>query len=508
MKELLTTLFEHARNTSGPTRVVVAAGLVVVLVVAGLVGYRAANPHMIPLYWGLDDERFSAVAQALSNANLRFETSSPPAPYSVFVASGEKHEALAAIHAVGAMADGAKGIQSNAGSGTIWMGQSEREQLTRKRDWEDLEKQLEALSFVRMAVVRTSGASRSPMMRAQIPPTVSVIVTLASGISPSAEQRSTLASIVHGATSVPAENITIADQAGNTLFDGSRDDAMNAVLEFEQDFAESQSRFAQDFLDRAFGPGLTVVSVTGEWTHDRTESVDESLDPAKLTVSESKSETTTPIEPSVGGPAGTASSIDQGGTVAAAEPVPVAETIDSDTRFTYGSKTTHLVQDAPQLQRLSVTLLIDTSLASQLQAIEGLVKELVGFDEARDQIAASTTDIFGLLRDAQGQLIPIETETAPEPPSALLTMLIERGIEILAAGAFISLLIRSLRRSRRATALADEGASGAAGENESVDMDDLARRQIEQLVADDPERVGSLLSRWAQTEKKYAGAKE
>ena len=48
-------------------------------------------------------------------------------------------------------------------------------------------------------------------------------------------------------------------------------------------------------------------------------------------------------------------------------------------------------------------------------------------------------------------------------------------------------------------------AHGAEGEP-GVDLEALARRQIEELIESDPEKVGALLSRWAHAETGAAEA--
>lgn len=513
MRDIVNSLLQSLKSSSGPARAVVAAGVVLLLAALGVTSYRAANPHMVPLYTGLDDSQFGAVTAALSNARVRFETSSPPGPYSVFVAESQKYDGLNAIHAAGALEAEGRGIPTAASSSTIFMGHDERTQLTRKRDWEDLEKQLEALAFVQAARVRTSTGPRSALRREE-PPTVSVVVTLRGNLAPTEEQRQTLAAIVRNATNVPDENIAIADHLGNSLFDGSRDRALDAIVEFELDFAEARSRRAQELLDRTFGAGMSVVSVTGEWNHDRTESVDEALDPTKLKVSETTSETKTPLEgAAVGGPAGTASSIDQASTPARAD-VPVAETLDSDVRYAYSTKTTHRVQEAPELVRLSVTLLIDESLAGRLPQAEQFVKQLVGFQEGRDLLTASALPLASVERDDEGNPVPPAAPPAPEPKNETLSLLLERGVEMLAAAAFLIVLVRSLRRgaaSAPRTASSGDTAGGRlmdAVADEDVDLDALARKQVEHMIEHEPERVGALLSRWALGESFYAGAKQ
>lgn len=79
-------------------------------------------------------------------------------------------------------------------------------------------------------------------------------------------------------------------------------------------------------------------------------------------------------------------------------------------------------------------------------------------------------------------------------------VLIERGVEIAAAVAFLALLFTSLRGSRKSTVNGDaaetSATAGSGSAEPSIDPEALARAQIEELVRTDPRKVGEILSRW------------
>lgn len=509
MKETLRTLLDALRRTNGPTRWVIGAAVALLVGVSGLAVYKSANPHMELLYSALDQTQFSSATSALSAAGVRFDTTLPPGPYSIFVASGERFRALNAIHGNGALDSGEKGINTTSGSSEVFLGTAALAQLTHKRDWEDLEKQLEVFTWVARASVRSSASSSSPLRRG-VPPTVSVIVTLRGSVRPSREQRQALASIVRAGANVPEENISIADQNGNSLFEGSRDGALEAMLDFEQNYNERETRRAQEYLDGLFGPGMSRVNVRGEWNHDRIESVDEAIQGTKLVLSQITSETSTPGERSVGGPAGVQSVLGTGGSgnAAPAAEAPLATTLDEEKRYAYPRKTTHLIQTTPVLVRLTVSLTLNDSLEAQLSSVEGLVKDLVGFVDARDHMTSEVIKLAGVERDAEGNVIPAVFEPAPEPPNPLMRTLLERGVEILAAAVFLFVLLRSLKKSKIDAPApgAGRGVEEARAEDaEEVDLGLLARRRVDQLIEDEPEKVGVLLSRWAADELELGG---
>ncbi|MCP3914807.1 MAG: hypothetical protein GY711_04505 [bacterium] len=510
MKELLGNLVQLLKSASGPTRVVLGAGVATLVLVTGFSAYRARNPHMSFLVGGLSNAEFSAVTSALGTAGIRFDTSSGHAPYSVFVEASKKYDARNAIALEGAMASGPRGITAAMGSSSVFKSSGERAQEMNARFWQEVEMQLERLSWVAAATVTASTPVRSPLGRAR-PPQVAVLLETRGLIEPSPQQRQTAATLVQRAFGVPAENIVVTDQNGTTLFDGSQDPRLADVLEFEQNFTATETRRAQEKLDQAFGPGMAVVSVKGEWLHDRMESVGERLDPKKLLLSESTTDTSTPAStPPPGGPAGVQANITLNDpTTASRASDDPATTNETRRDYDYARTTTHTLQDKPTLQRLSVTLLVDASMEDQKTVAADFVKNLVGYREGRDEFQVGAVPLATVERDEEGNpLAPVPVVV--EAPNAMLTLLLERGVEIVAALAFIVLLARSLKRTKPKPAPATETrvAADVDEAEEEIDLELLAQRRVDEILENDPEKVGALLSRWALGESYYEEEEE
>jgi flagellar biosynthesis/type III secretory pathway M-ring protein FliF/YscJ len=97
-----------------------------------------------------------------------------------------------------------------------------------------------------------------------------------------------------------------------------------------------------------------------------------------------------------------------------------------------------------------------------------------------------------------------------EGPSRLTEMMIDRSVEIVAALIFLFVLMKALKRKPDVTAqLAGQG-SGSVDPNFSSleEIEDprirelVARRQIDELIKNDPERVSLILSRWVTEDMK------
>ena len=513
MKTSLQNFLTSLREANGPTRFVVGMAMVLILGVAGVSWYRSANPHMVFFRGDLESSEFSRVTSALGAKGIRFETSSARAPYSVWVESGRKHEAWNAVAIEGALDPGTRGIDT-AGGTSAFDAAVERNQRADARHWQEVEKQLEVLSWVSRASVKAS-IPRTPVLGRTQLPTVSVVVSTRGLTRPTITQARAATRIVANAFCVPDERVLITDQEGTPLSPSEDEHGLAGILEFQSSYDDRETARAQQWLDRTYGPGVAVVSVKGDWTYERIESVDESLDPkTKAVLSDRTDESVEPVPAPVGGPAGVAANV-QAATTPPANGRDATRT-DSQKTYAYGSTTTHRVLSEPRLQRISVSLLLDESLREELATAEATVKGLVGFDATRsDSFSAAVRPMYGLERDEAGMPIAPAAQPLPEAPSATTGMLVEWGLELLAGAAFVFVLLRSLKKgSAKATSGGAAGASpntelthailalqnGTEGDSSA---EELARRHVEELLQADPDRVGALLSRWALGEDYY-----
>ncbi|MFT5048651.1 MAG: flagellar biosynthesis/type III secretory pathway M-ring protein FliF/YscJ [Chlamydiales bacterium] len=510
MKDLLSKLFLQLKDTNGPTRIVVAAAMFLVVAMVGISTYRAANPAFTLLRSNLDESQLGSASGAIANAGIRFKTSNGPGPYTIWAEDGRYHEALNAIYLEGALSASPRGIESGpSGAASAFLGSGERRQLLQKRKWQEVEKMLEVYNWIARATINSSSPPHTAFARPQSE-TISVVLQLRGILDPDREQSETVATIVSSAFGVKREQVVISDQYGRSVFNGARDKGFDEVLEFQRSHDRDLQRDVQAVLDETYGVGLAVATVHSRWTHDLIESVNEGVDPGSKTPLSKRtfeSETPTPSN-AAGGLVGA----DANSAAGAAGPAPVtlapATTSESTEDYLVGRTTVHKVQSAPQLDRLAVTLLLDDSLVDQLPKASEWVKGIVGFDDTRgDTFTSNTARFSGLERDESGAIVPPLEEPAPEPANETVELLIERGVEIVAALGFLFILMKSLKKSDKAAAqrVAVSGSGPEAVRarmasefaDEDVDVGMLAKQQISDLLANDPDRVSAILSRWA-----------
>ena len=538
MNTVLQNLWQQLLQAGAPVRWALAACAGFALAITGFLVYRAQNPHFVVLAADLDAQSFNTAITALAGADIRYETSMGPAPYMIRVESGKKYDAMTAIHLSGEFLGGSRGITSGlAGSSSVFLGQSERHQRTQKRIWEETEMQLERLNFVAKAKVSVSGGATSPLARLRPDERrASVVLTLRGLSRPTATETRALVGIVRGSTGVADDRITIVDQHSNVLFDGASGSGPDSVLAMEERFGRERTDAVQAILDRTFGAGVTVVGVTGQWKQVREESISEKLDPVKTPRSQRSRKTSSPEwARSVGGPAGVAANTQSGtGGSAGGPTMELSTTNEEEKAYSFGRSTIHSVSQPHQLERLSISLVVDQSKSEELTKAEDLVKGFLGFNEERgDTLKSFAAEIPGLERNGEGVPVLPEPVKAPEPTSPMISILLEYGLELVAGIAFLVVLLKSLKGSRASAprtapdgtiipagsggAAAASGGSrrrsgqgGSSGEadgdpfEEEVDMDALARAHIEELLRAEPEKVSALLSRWALSEDVYA----
>lgn len=507
MKDTFKNIMLLLSKSNGPTRFVLILATVMIIAITSLGMWRSSNPQMKLLRGNLDGEMFGRITKALGGANISWEPGPGDGPYSLLVDNSRYYEALNTIAEVGGFMPGARGVDINGGS-SVMQSSVERTQRARARHWQEVEMQLERLTWVyRAKIISANPVSIGLSRRAQS--TVSVVLTPSGYKRPTLAQSRGAQSLVANAFSVNAAQVAITDDDGRSLVAGNQEQGYNAMLQFQIAFDEQETRKAQEVLDSTFGPGVALVNVKSDWSFERTETLAETIDPQSESVLSSRSrESVKPSPATVGGPAGVQANI--GATpIAPSIPTPATQT-ETETSYTYGTNTTHKVQVDPLLTRLSVSLVLDSSRETEIESASSTVKALVGFDEARgDLFSGEVLTIFGLNRDAEGVVMVPEPLSVPTPPSATTTMLVEWGLEALAGIALLVVLFKSLKSSKQAAMQSidstelDAAVAALQASGSGSAADDQARRHVEELLEADPERVGALLSRWAMGEDYY-----
>lgn len=533
MKDLFSQLFAQARSASLAVKAGVALGLVGLALVASIGGWYATRPHYVVFQGDLSPEQLQRVASALSGAGVKFSYSQPPGPHVVYVEQSDLPTAFGAVADAGALADVETGILSSTSGGLadIFKGHDERQQLTRKREWQDMEQMLEHLDFVREARVRTFeqhglGTGLAPER------SCSVTLVLRPGARLDLSSKRTIAAQVRLGLGIDEEDLIVADQTGKTLFDGAKSMENGGSGEWEEWAREEDERLEREVnadLARVLGVRKADVTVRSQWDFDFESTVSSSSDPKVRTVaSEATESSSAPVfsgSGGSGGPVGSASNVADPasfGITSAGEPSAVAnnssqmgESTETRTEKVYvpSQEVVQTVRRRPVRRRMSVSLMLDESLAERETAIADNVRAMVGYDAKRlDQMFVEVLP-FAVVE-------PMDAEPeAATGVSPLIELLLTRGLEFAAGLGFLLVLFLSLRKSKKDQPKAEDEAPNGEGidpdsvpglltpagtrysggeAEEAVDPEVLALARVQELLENEPEKVGELLTAWVR----------
>ncbi|MFT7484358.1 MAG: flagellar biosynthesis/type III secretory pathway M-ring protein FliF/YscJ [Candidatus Paceibacteria bacterium] len=520
----LIALFQSARPA---TRITLVIGTLAVSAIALFSSWFANRPDLVQLWAGISTAEAAEYKNALAQAAIPFR-SSPPPENGIWVDSADRtiaeaHVAMAGFRPV------QKGIQvTDGGAASAFLSAGARKQMENKREWQECELQLENLGFIDRATVVTSGSDGTPFGPSK-EPTISVTLGLRGGVMLDSSEARTVAALVRSRFNVPLENITVVDERGNLIHDGADSGGMsnNDLFNHKRRYDNDAERRATKALEMALGRGMALVTVNSVWVYDEKESVTERALPSAAPYFESKSDTkSTQSSNSAGGPAGMSANITQdfgnetaavgGGGGSGGENT----TKESEIRSIVGRETEHTSSRTPRITRISLSLTMDESKADQLTQIEGIVKAAVGFDTTRnDYFESFTTVLASVERDEDGKVILPAALEPVEEPNAYMELALEHGVEILAALGFLVVLMKSLKSAsalKGGQAVASNGATAGAAplssgsedrrrqdlsleEVEQMNMELLARAQVEELVRSNPEKVSEILAQWAKS---------
>jgi flagellar M-ring protein FliF len=403
----------------------------------------------------------------------------------------------------------------------------------------ELARTISNLQQVEGARVHLALPRQSAFIRDRRPPSASVFVQLKPGRRLESEQVTAIGNLV--ASSIPeleAEQVTIVDQKGRLLSSphgGDEFAAREKQLEMARNMEERYTTRIEQLLMPLVGAGRVRAQVVADVELSTTEEAREQYRPdSQIVRSEQTAEensrngagpqgvpgalTNQPPQPGVALP--------PGATAAAAAPAAadataqVAATPDNSSKqstrnYEIDRTVAYTKQPAGRLKRLTVAVLVDnlrstdadgnqteTALTpEQLDNMTRLVKDAVGFDEARG-------DSVGVINASfKGEAVPeqVTADEIPlwERPLARDLAKLLAGLIVLLALVFVVLrpLVRGLLDAPRQMLLPAQGDSApvpvTATPAGQAPLDyDTQVAQARSLVSQDPARVAQVVKTW------------
>ncbi|NZA27898.1 flagellar M-ring protein FliF [Luteimonas sp. SJ-92] len=374
-----------------------------------MVFFWSQKPQYTPLYAGLDAQATSEAADLLRAAQIPFRLDQ--ASGAISVPEEHVHDARLKLAGSGVADNGRLGfelMERDPGFGVSQFVETARYQHALETE---LVRTIGTLRSVRDARVHLAIPKPSAFTRQREVASASVVLDLRSGARLEGNQVDAIVHLV--ASSIPdlaPERVTVVDQSGRLLSNsgGDSESALSA-LQFEQ-VRRQETSFNQrirELLEPMTGPGRVNAEVTVDMDFSVSEEAREmfNADPAKLRSEQVSENSTAGIDGPEGVP-GAASNVPEAALAAgaeaaaeAAEPAAAPRDVSrSATRnFELDRTLQHTRQPPGRIRRVSVAVLVDHVPRAgaegkaelqplsepELQRIEALVRQAVGFSEER-----------------------------------------------------------------------------------------------------------------------------
>ncbi|MEX2244999.1 MAG: flagellar M-ring protein FliF C-terminal domain-containing protein [Fimbriimonadaceae bacterium] len=365
-------------------RYVTIFGLSALVLLLVLTAFVMSRPKMTAIYSGLTPTQQGDIVAALRAEGIPVELGERGA---VMVPSNRAVEAEAAVARSGvAPSSGPQGFELLSKSSFGQTSAQERETIIAAKEGE-LAKTIMTWQGVSAAKVHWNVGDDSPFANETTPGSASInIVESGAGLSGSAGKA--IARLVQNATDVEPEHITVTNNFGRILYDGSvlNQNGMGEGQKLAAEIQEARRREADltRSLDAAFGPGNTIAMVQVELDMDT-----ETWQETKLTPSDVPTEKVTVSEdlnggsvPSVGGAAGFDPSNNPGAQPTtnntSEERAGSYSSSQSSERRPTDTRVTHTNKAQGEVIGMTVQVLANTKNVKNVKAVEEITNAYLG----------------------------------------------------------------------------------------------------------------------------------
>lgn len=283
----LTENFQEFFGPLSPAQRTMFVGLVAsILIFVGIILYWALKPDYTLLFGSLDADTATELVEELESRGVRYQLQN--SGRSIYVPSSRVHELRMQLASTGRMSVDIKGYElfdENSLGMTDFM-----QQVNKKRALEgELARSIGSLNQVEHARVHLVLPERTPFQNSSVAASASVILSLKSGQRLQKEQVEGMTALIAGSVEgLNSDAVVVLDQAGNRLTDGIQSGSDfasgNLQMQLRQNVESYLTERAQTMLDRALGPGNSLLRVSVEHDFDRLIRESDLIDPDSRTI--------------------------------------------------------------------------------------------------------------------------------------------------------------------------------------------------------------------------------
>lgn len=511
------------------------------IALGGYILMWSQTPAYQVLFSGMQPQESAEVVETLNQMGVSYKLEQTSGAIMVPAADLQSLRLkLAAEGLPRSTAQGMEMLNQEQGFGTSQFIEQARYQRAMEQE---LARSVSELQNVRSARVHLAIPKQSVFVRERRPPTASVVVNLYAGRS---LERGHIAAVTHMvASSVPNMNssdVTVVDQRGNLLSQPERDANIalsDSQLEYTQKLEQRYIRRIEDILAPMVGLQGVRAQVVADVDFTMTEQTAESYNPDLAAIrSEQLSEDERVGGAGAGGVPGALANQPPGGGVA---PEQVVDEVTEDGVVRQpvipGSNSSRTIRNyeldrtishsrlAPgDIRKLNVAVLIDEPVnaageatpisEAQMNRINSLVRDAVGFNEARGDSLNVVSAPFKA---------PIEAEPLPAVPIWEQAWAWDLGKQILGALVVLFLIFGVLRPAFKDLNKAPAGLPNQASSDEAAEQarqaiaasannEDIAKltagsdrmeahmNNVRSLVQQDPALVAQVVKNWTASD--------
>jgi len=502
----------------------VAAGFAIVL--------WSQTPQFTQLHGDMSPAEAAEVTEALQSADIDYKLNSNG---TVLVAESQLHEARLELASLGLPQGSAAGMdimQEQSSFGVSQFMESARYQHALESE---LAQTIASLGAVREARVHLAIPKQTAFIRDSKGASASVLLQLYGGRVLESDQASAIVHLV--ASSVPnlvASDVTLIDQHGRLLSSGAEQAAgaqAATQFKFSRRLEETYKQRIEDLLTPLVGAGRIRAEVVADIDFTYTEETSESFDPARTVVrseqiSEDLSSGAATVAAGIPGAVSNqppeATGIDPNVVSTEAELVEPKNSSRSSTRnFEVDRTIRHTRPQSGAIRRLSVAVLIDdtpvegvetqtTPTGNDVERYTALVKEAVGFNEARGDSVVVLNEAFRAAEPVEDFEPPALWERpgviagAKQVLGAVLVLAIAFGVVkpmlggVVSGGSAISGEYIGAGGFSGAGGAAQLAGGTAAIPGPNYDEKVAAAKNI---TGNDPARVAQVVKKWVSTDE-------
>lgn len=283
----LTENFQEFFGPLSPAQRTMFVGLIAsIFIFVGIILYWALKPDYTLLFGSLDPDTATELVEELETKGIKYQLQN--SGRSIYVPSENVHELRMQLATTGRMHSDIKGYElfdENALGMTDFM-----QQVNKKRALEgELARSISSLNQVEHARVHLVLPERTPFQNASVEASASVMLNLKSGQRLQPDQVEGMTALIAGSVQgLNPDAVVVLDQAGNRLTDGiqSQSDfaSGNVQMQLRQNVESYLTERAQTMLDRALGPGNSLLRVSVEHDFDRLVRESDLIDPDSRTI--------------------------------------------------------------------------------------------------------------------------------------------------------------------------------------------------------------------------------